>query len=89
MVGQVTGAFLRTCSRPLCARPAEVLLGFEYNTRHVTLQWASDEHDPNLLELCVEHADRFRPPHRWTLEDAREPVTALRSVAESADVVNR
>ena len=63
-----------------------MLLSFDYDTRHVALRWTSDEHDPNLLELCVEHADRFRPPHGWSLDDAREQVVSLRSVP--ADAVN-
>lgn len=86
MVGDVMDGSPRTCSRPLCARSAEVLLSFDYDTRHVALRWTSDEHDPNLLELCVEHADRFRPPHGWSLDDAREQVVSLRSVP--ADAVN-
>lgn len=89
MVGAVTTVPLRTCSRPLCDRAAEVLLAFDYDSRHVALLWTGNDHDPNILELCVEHADRFRPPHGWTLEDAREQVIALRSVPETADVVNR
>jgi hypothetical protein len=66
-----------------------VLLAFDYDTRHVALQWTTDEHDPNLLELCVEHADRFRPPHGWTLHDGREQVIELHSIPETAHVVNR
>ena len=84
----VTGASPRACSRPLCARAAEVLLAFDYETRHVALRWSTEEHDPNILELCVEHADRFRPPHGWSLEDGREQVVSLHSVPE-AQVVNR
>jgi hypothetical protein len=64
---------------------AEVLLAFDYEDRHVVLRWSVADHDPNLLELCVEHADRFRPPHGWTLEDAREPVISLHSVPQAAE----
>lgn len=89
MVGAVTGVPARSCSRPLCARSAEVLLSFDYDTRHVALRWSTDEHDPNILELCVDHADRFRPPHGWSLEDAREQVVNLHTVPDAAHAVGR
>lgn len=89
MVGDVTRVDPRSCSRPLCARASEVLLDFDYETRHVALRWATDEHDPNLLELCVDHADRFRPPHGWSLDDDREQVVNLHAVPDAARVVNR
>ena len=73
----------RRCSRPLCSADAEVLLAFDYETRHVVLCWVEDAHDPNLLELCVQHADRFRPPHGWTFDDVRAQIVDLRSVAAS------
>lgn len=78
----------RVCSRPLCSRAAEVVLDFEYENRHVELRWSGPLHDPNLLELCVDHAERFRCPNGWTQHDAREPVIALRAVGQ-ADAVNQ
>jgi len=77
----------RVCSRPLCNRAAEVVLDFDYDDRHVDLRWVVEEHDPNLLELCVDHADRFRCPNGWSQRDARERVVPLRAV-DHADVVN-
>ena len=62
----------RLCSRPLCAGDAQVLLLFDYETRLVELQAISDARDANLMELCVEHADRFRPPQGWSCQDTRE-----------------
>jgi hypothetical protein len=38
------------------------------------------------LELCVEHADKFRPPHGWSCEDQRQQVTNLRFMASEAFV---
>jgi hypothetical protein len=73
----------RCCSRPLCSADAEVLLAFDYDTRHVVLEWVEGAHDPNVLELCVQHADRFRPPHGWSFDDAREQVINLRAVPAS------
>jgi hypothetical protein len=74
----------RRCSRPLCESDAEVILAFGYETRHVMLRWIDDEYDPNLLELCARHADRFNPPQGWSSDDHRRQVVDLRSLhAES------
>ncbi len=71
----------RLCSRPLCAGDAQVLLLFDYETRLVELQAISDARDANLMELCVDHADRFRPPQGWSCEDTR----AEKSTTDTAD----
>ena len=31
------------------------------------------ERDPNLLDLCREHAERMTPPVGWTVRDHRAP----------------
>jgi hypothetical protein len=70
--GRVTISKSRLCSRPLCANDAEVLLLFEYESRLVELRGLSGVRDSNLLELCANHADRFRPPHGWSCQDVRQ-----------------
>ena len=70
--GRVTISKSRLCSRPLCVNDAEVLLLFEYETRLVELRSLSGVRDLNLLELCANHADRFRPPHGWSCQDVRQ-----------------
>lgn len=67
----------RRCSRPLCSRVADVVLMFEYAASHVVLDWSPADHDPNLLELCLDHAETFRPPRGWTVDDARAVVAAI------------
>ena len=67
----------RCCSRPLCNRVADVVLIFEYLASHVALDWSPEHHDPNLLELCLEHAETFRPPNGWTVEDRRAVIAAI------------
>ncbi|MEC9059799.1 MAG: DUF3499 family protein [Actinomycetota bacterium] len=62
----------RLCSRPLCANDAEVLLLFDYKERLVELSVLSRDRDPNLLELCAIHGERFRPPQGWSCQDQRE-----------------
>lgn len=61
----------RRCSRPLCSRVADVVLLFEYAASHVVLDWSPEFHDPNHLELCLEHAETFRPPNGWSVDDLR------------------
>jgi hypothetical protein len=39
--------------------------------------WVGDllpERDPNLLDLCEEHAGRITAPHGWTLRQDRRQV---------------
>jgi hypothetical protein len=38
----------------------------------VELQGLNGERDSNLLELCTNHADTFRPPHGWSCQDVRQ-----------------
>ena len=70
----------RRCSRPLCNRVADVVLLFDYAGMDVQLDWSPEFHDPNHLELCLEHAETFRPPHGWTVEDRRERLVPLAEV---------
>ena len=70
--GYVTDSRPRLCSRPLCAKDAEVLLLFDYDARLVELRTLDRVRDANLLELCADHANRFRPPQGWACEDVRE-----------------
>ena len=67
----------RGCSRPLCTRVADVVLLFEYVASHVVLDWSTEDHDPNHLELCLEHAETFSPPLGWSLDDRRALIAAM------------
>ena len=58
-----------------------MLLLFDYETRSVELQAINDSRDANLMELCVEHADRFRPPQGWSCQDTREE----KAITDTAD----
>ncbi len=61
----------RSCSRPMCSRDAEAVLLFEYSDRHVVLGQLRSVANPNILELCSIHAERFSPPLGWSLDDQR------------------
>jgi hypothetical protein len=64
----------RNCSRPLCSSDADAVLLFDYGRRHVVLDELSAVADPNVLELCDRHAESFRPPHGWSLDDRRSAI---------------
>ena len=55
----------------MCAHDADAVLLFDYAGRHVVLDELAAASDPNLLELCGVHAERFRPPQGWSMEDRR------------------
>jgi hypothetical protein len=38
----------------------------------VELRGLSGVRDLNLLEVCANHADGFRPPHGWSCQDVRQ-----------------
>lgn len=84
LVTDVAPVSQRLCSRPLCGAEAKAVLLFDYASGHVVLDWTRDVHDPNHLELCAAHAERFRPPNGWTLEDRRS-VVSLTDAALSGD----
>lgn len=42
-----------------------------YRDREVEVYDLLPQHDPNLMELCAEHADRLVPPLGWERRDSR------------------
>ncbi|MGH2662244.1 MAG: DUF3499 family protein [Actinomycetota bacterium] len=66
---------MRECVKPGCGRPAEVSAGVRYAERVAWLGDLVPERDPNLLDLCTEHADRLRPPRGWRVVDDRSPAS--------------
>jgi hypothetical protein len=61
---------MRSCSK--CKDPAQVVLSFDYRTRHV---WLSDL-DAGFdrfteIPLCEMHADRLVAPNGWAMVDDR------------------
>lgn len=61
----------RPCSHAGCPTPAAATLAFDYGTRRVWLHDLPDPPDPASYDLCSHHADRFRPPRGWEVEDRR------------------
>jgi len=64
----------------MCSRDAESVLLFEYSDRHVVLGMLRLVANPNILELCSIHADRFSPPLGWSLDDQRANTAARADV---------
>ncbi|MEX0984640.1 MAG: DUF3499 family protein [Actinomycetota bacterium] len=58
---------MRTCAKMRCADPPSVTVTLRYQQREVVIGALVPESDPNLLDLCREHAGRMTPPQGWTL----------------------
>jgi len=56
---------MRTCAKMRCAEPPVVTVTLRYQDREVIIGDLLAERDPNLLDLCREHADRMTPPQGW------------------------
>lgn len=46
-------------------------MALRYDERLIVLGNLLPDHNPNLMELCMRHADRLRPPVGWELRDDR------------------
>lgn len=65
---------MRTCAKMRCADPPSVTVTLRYQQREVVIGALLPERDPNLLDLCSEHAGRMTPPQGWTLRaEVSEP----------------
>jgi hypothetical protein len=63
---------VKSCSKPGCARPAAVLLAYDYSARLALLEDAPDgEMSPHFYAMCHPCADRLTPPRGWLLDDRR------------------
>ena len=47
-----------------------------YVDREVEIVDLIREPDPNLVDLCAEHADRLTPPRGWAITDRRARLPA-------------
>jgi hypothetical protein len=55
-----------------------VTVALRYGDREVIVGDLTPDTDPNLVDLCLEHADRLTPPIGWRIVWAkvREPIGA-------------
>ena len=71
-MGSLNVPSMRLCSKPGCAGPAVVVLGYNYAEKRALLEDAEgSEVGSHLYALCAGCADRLSPPRGWILEDHR------------------
>jgi Protein of unknown function (DUF3499) len=66
-------ADVRECSKIGCRGPAVATAAMRYGERVLWLGELLPERDPNLLDLCGQHAGRITAPRGWTLRLDRPP----------------
>lgn len=59
-----------------CESRAAATVALRYESREVLIGDLAPERDPNLLDLCAEHAARLTPPVGWQVRDERPHVPA-------------
>ena len=67
---------MRTCAKMRCEAEPVATITLGYAEREVVIGGLLAERDPNLLDLCREHAERMTPPVGWTVRDERQAATA-------------
>lgn len=72
----------RTCARPGCSQVARATFTYGYDDSTVWLEALAEDRHPMAHDLCDLHADGFRVPRGWSIEDRRaglDDPTALAS----------
>jgi Protein of unknown function (DUF3499) len=62
---------MRTCAKMRCGQEPIATVALVYTDRLVVITDLLSERDPNLLDLCAEHAERMTPPVGWVVDDRR------------------
>ena len=64
---------MRICAKLRCRTTAAVTVALRYGDRELLIGELAPDTDPNLVDLCAEHAERLTPPIGWTIVDLRVP----------------
>jgi hypothetical protein len=84
---------MRQCAKMRCEERAVATVALRYAERVVWIRDLIPQRDPNLLDLCLDHADRLTPPLRWRLLDERRarevPVAEDAGAPQPATVADR
>ena len=73
---------VRECAKLACREEAVATVALRYRDR---LLWIADllpERDPNLIDLCVGHANSMVAPYGWELIDDRRPIELPERIPE-------
>jgi hypothetical protein len=62
---------VRTCAKLRCRSRASATAALRYGDREVLIDDLSPDTDPNLVDLCFDHAERLTPPIGWSIVDLR------------------
>ena len=76
---------MRECAKLGCREPAAATVGLRYADRILWIGDLLEQRDPNLIDLCIRHADTLVAPYGWDRIDERLRVpeeTGLPQVVE-------
>jgi hypothetical protein len=62
---------MRECAKLGCREPAAATVGLRYADRILWIGDLLEQRDPNLIDLCVRHADTLVAPYGWDRIDER------------------
>jgi hypothetical protein len=65
---------VRVCAKMRCTEEAVATVGLSYERRVVVIGDLVPEPNPNLVDMCSQHAERLLPPVGWRVLDERAPV---------------
>lgn len=73
---------MRECAKLACREPAAATVALRYRDRLLWIAGLLPERDPNLIDLCVAHADSMVAPYGWELIDERHPIELPERIPE-------
>lgn len=75
-VDVVYASVMRSCAKMGCGEAAAASVGVRYAARTAVIGELAPSPDPNLLDLCEQHAARLTAPRGWRVADERPVVAA-------------
>jgi hypothetical protein len=72
----IYAALVRECAKLGCRQPAEATAALRYRERVLWIGDLLPQRDPNLFDICGDHAARLTAPYGWSRLDQRASVAA-------------
>jgi hypothetical protein len=72
----IYAALVRECAKLECRQPAEATAALRYRERVLWIGDLLPQRDPNLFDICGDHAARLTAPYGWSRLDQRASVAA-------------